>query len=168
MRITIHRGTKEIGGTLIELEAGDSKVLLDAGYPLFLSSESIKDEVSTYPLVKLLEMGVLPDIKGLYKWDLPQFDAVIISHAHIDHYGLLRFINSAIPVYLSKGTNKIIEISLLFGLYADFNMEFRYFEMYKAFNVKLFRITPYLMDHSAFDASCIRNIIRGQDFNIYG
>lgn len=174
MRITIHRGTKEIGGTLIELEAGDSKVLLDAGYPLFLSSESIKDEVSTYPPVKLLEMGVLPDIKGLYIWDLPQFDAVIISHAHIDHYGLLRFINSAIPVYLSKGTNKIIEISLLFGLYADFNMEFRYFEMYKAFNVKLFRITPYLMDHSAFDAAAFeisyedKTLIYTGDFRGHG
>ncbi|NLL45700.1 MAG: MBL fold metallo-hydrolase, partial [Clostridiales bacterium] len=108
MQITIYRGTKEIGGTLVELKSGGSRILIDAGYPLFLNGMPIEDEVSTYPYNKLLELGVLPNIKGLYAWDSPEFDAVIISHAHIDHYGLLRYVNPAIPVYLSGGTRKII------------------------------------------------------------
>jgi ribonuclease J len=34
MRLTIHRGAHEIGGTCIELESGDSRILLDFGMPL--------------------------------------------------------------------------------------------------------------------------------------
>ncbi len=174
MKITIHRGTKEIGGTLIELESRDSRILIDAGYPLFLNNEPIEDEVSGYPPEKLLELGVLPKIQGLYKWDSPQFDAVIISHAHIDHYGLLRYVNPTVPIYLSKGTHKIIEISVLFEIFADFDAQFRHFEMYKPFDIGAFKIMPYLMDHSAFDAAAFeisdgdKTVIYTGDFRGHG
>ena len=88
MYITIYRGTNEIGGTLIEMKSKNSRLIFDVGYPLFLNGLPIDDEISKYPYKKLLELGVLPNVKGLYYWDEPQFDAVIISHAHIDHYGL--------------------------------------------------------------------------------
>jgi len=67
MNLTIYRGTHEIGGTLIELESGRSRILIDAGYPLFLNNRPIENEVSAYPTEKLLELGVLPYIKGLYE-----------------------------------------------------------------------------------------------------
>ncbi len=111
MQITIHRGAKEIGGTLIELKSNNSKLLIDAGFPLLLNGEPIDTNATKWPVEKLIETGVLPDIKGLYSWDKPSFDAVIISHAHIDHYGLLKYIHPDIPVYLSEGTKKLIEIS---------------------------------------------------------
>ncbi len=111
-----NRGTKEIGGTFIELQSGDNRILIDVGYPLFLNNKPIDDSVASLGPKALLELGVLPDIKGLYIWDSPEFDAVIISHAHTDHYGLLRFVNPAIPIYLSAGTLKLIEISNLFHL----------------------------------------------------
>lgn len=174
MQITIYRGTKEIGGTLIELKSGNSRILIDAGYPLFLNAKPIEDEVSAYPYNKLLELGVLPDINGLYSWDLPKFDAVIISHAHIDHYGLLRYINPAIPVYLSKGTKKIIEISALFMLSVQPPSGSREFTMYKPFQISNFKIMPFLMDHSAFDAAAFeisdneKTIIYTGDFRGHG
>ena len=34
MRIRIHRGTKEIGGTCIEMEAQGRRIALDVGLPL--------------------------------------------------------------------------------------------------------------------------------------
>ena len=34
MRIRIHRGTKEIGGTCIEVEAQGKRIALDVGLPL--------------------------------------------------------------------------------------------------------------------------------------
>jgi len=34
MRVRVHRSTKEIGGTCIELEAEGSRILLDLGLPL--------------------------------------------------------------------------------------------------------------------------------------
>lgn len=153
MQITIYRGTKEIGGTLVELLSGDSRILIDAGYPLFLNNQPIDDSVASFSYEKLLELGVLPDIKGLYAWDAPAFDAVIISHAHIDHYGLLKYVNPASPVYLSPGTRKIIEISQLFKLTDPIALTIHEFRMYEQFLVGSFKVMPYLMDHSAFDAA---------------
>ena len=103
MKVTIYRGSREIGGTLIEVRSSSTRILIDAGYPLFLNNEPIADDVAKRSYLELLALGVLPDIKGLYAWDQKGFDAVIISHAHIDHYGLLKFIHPSIPVYLSKG-----------------------------------------------------------------
>ncbi len=34
MRLTIHRGTKEIGGSCIELETQSTRLFLDIGLPL--------------------------------------------------------------------------------------------------------------------------------------
>ena len=79
MNAVIYRGTQEIGGTLIELENGKSRLLLDAGYPLFLNGNPIDDKVAKQPPNELLKLGVLPAIQGLYKWDLPSIDGIIIS-----------------------------------------------------------------------------------------
>ena len=174
MDVTIYRGTKEIGGTLIELKSENSRILIDAGYPLFLNNQPIGDEVSSFSYDKLLEVGVLPDIKGLYGWDTPAFDAVIISHAHIDHYGLLHYIHPSIPVYLSKGARKIIDISALFLQTAQPPAGACEFDMYKPFQIGDFRIMPFLMDHSAFDAAAFeisdreKTIIYTGDFRGHG
>ena len=178
MNIIIYRGTHEIGGTLIELKSENSRILIDAGYPLFLNNKPI-DTGDTYvqfpyPYDKLITSGILPEIKGLYGWDVPGFDAVVISHAHIDHYGLLRYIHPAIPVYLSKGTRKIIDISALFLQLAQPPAGTREFDMYKPFQIGAFRIMPFLMDHSAFDAAAFeisdkeKTIIYTGDFRGHG
>jgi glyoxylase-like metal-dependent hydrolase (beta-lactamase superfamily II) len=117
MKATIHRGAHEIGGTLIELNSGNSRLLLDAGYPLFLNGNPIEGDVAKLPHGELLNLGVLPKIDGLYKWDSPSFDGILISHAHLDHYGLLKFIHPDIPVYLSAGTLKLIEVTQIFELF---------------------------------------------------
>ena len=90
MNAAIYRGTREIGGTLIELSTGASRILLDAGYPLFLNGSPIDDKVAKLTHDELIKLGVLPSIDGLYAWDTPNFDGIIISHAHLDHYGLLK------------------------------------------------------------------------------
>jgi len=174
MNIVIYRGTKEIGGTLIEVCSGNSRILIDAGYPLFLNNKPIDDSIASLSYERLLELGVLPDIKGLYEWDSPTFDVILVSHAHIDHYGLLKYINPAIPVYLSSGTQKIIEISQLFKLTNQFKVTFHRFEMYTPFVIGTFRIMPFLMDHSAFDAAAFeisdhnKTIIYTGDFRGHG
>lgn len=174
MNLTIYRGAREIGGTLIELKSGQSRILIDAGYPLFLNNRPIENEVSALPPEKLLELGVLPDIRGLYERDEPSFNAAIISHAHLDHWGLIRYINPAIPVYLSKGTRKIIELSILFKLTPEISNPLYEFDMYKPFIVGDFRIMPFLMDHSAFDAAAFeisdgsKTVIYTGDFRGHG
>jgi len=153
MNAVIYRGTREIGGTLIELTSGKSGLLLDAGYPLFLNGNPIDDKVAKRPPDELLRLGVLPSIKGLYKWDSPSIDGVIISHAHLDHYGLLKYVHPDIPIFLSHGTKTLIEVSQKFQICDAYPINARLFEMYKPFEVGSFTIKPYLMDHSAFDAA---------------
>lgn len=174
MNITIYRGTHEIGGTLIELKTKSSRILLDAGYPLFLNGAAIDDKVSSLPYDELLALGVLPKINGLYKWDVPQFNALIISHAHLDHYGLLKYIHPDIPIYLSAGTDHLIKISQVFQICEDYSFSANIFKMYQPFLIGDFIIKPFLMDHSAFDAASFeisgegKTIIYMGDFRGHG
>jgi len=89
----------------------------------------------------------------MYPHQQVSVSAVILSHSHQDHYGFLRFLHSAIPVYMSPGTSSIIEVSNLF-LDARVNLDqVQTFTMWQPFQVGEFTITPYLMDHSAPDAA---------------
>ena len=174
MNAVIYRGTHEIGGTLIELNSGESRLLLDAGYPLFLNGNPIDDRVAKMPPEQLLELGVLPKIEGLYFWNTPNFDGVIISHAHIDHYGLLKYIHPDIPIYLSAGTKKLIEVSQMFKICEPYPINAWLFSMYEPFSVGCFLVKPYLIDHSAFDAAAFeikaaeKTVIYSGDFRGHG
>ncbi len=72
MRIRIHRGTKEIGGTCVEIEAHDKRIVSDIGLPLDVDEP---EDVPLYP------------IQGFHAPD-PSLLGVVISHPHRDHYGL--------------------------------------------------------------------------------
>lgn len=174
MHITIYRGTKEIGGTLIELRISATRILIDAGYPLFLNNNPIDDNIAKLPHTELLALGVLPKIENLYAWDEAGFDAVVISHAHIDHYGLLKYVNSAIPVHMSAGTERLIQVSQRFKICDSFDLEVREFTMYQPFEIGAIKIKPYLMDHSAFDAAAFeinaegKTVIYSGDFRGHG
>jgi len=174
MNATIYRGTREIGGTLIELKHDDSRLLLDAGYPLFLNGNPIDDKVAKLPPVELLKLGVLPPIKGLYKWDSPSVDGIIISHAHLDHYGLLKYVHPDIPVHLSAGAKTLIEVSQTFKIFEQYPINAWIFRMYEPFNVGSFAVKPYLIDHSAFDAAAFeihadnKTVIYSGDFRGHG
>jgi ribonuclease J len=166
--------THEIGGTLIELRSANTRLLIDAGYPLFLNGLPIEDNVTKLQAEKLLELGVLPPIEGLYQWDVPSFDAVVISHAHIDHYGLLKYVHPDIPVYMSVGTKRLIDISQIFKLCDSYPINDNVFKMYEPFEIGDFSIKPYLMDHSAFDAAAFeisaegKTVIYSGDFRGHG
>ena len=174
MTATIYRGTREIGGTLIELCADDTRLILDAGYPLFLNGNPIDDSVAKLPPEELLALGVLPPINGLYQWDSPDIDGVVISHAHLDHYGLLKYIHPDIPVYLSTGTKKLIEVTQLFKICEQYSINAQQFKMYEPFTIGAFSIKPYLMDHSAFEAAAFeiqakgKTVIYSGDFRGHG
>jgi predicted metal-dependent RNase len=71
LRLKIHRGTREIGGTCIELESDGSRILLDLGLPL-----NAADLAST----------PLPDIDGLTGGSASPL-AIILSHGHLGQEG---------------------------------------------------------------------------------
>jgi len=148
MQLTIHRGTQEIGGSCVELQTKSVRILIDFGLPL--SDERLSDIVKKKSKGQLLKERLLPDIKGLY--EEPAFDGILISHAHQDHYGLLSFVHPDIPIFMSKGTKELIDISYTFDQ-SNCNLKnIRIVEAWKPFEVKDVKVTPYLVDHSGFDA----------------
>jgi ribonuclease J len=127
MRILIHRGANEIGGTCIQLSTDNTSILLDLGLPLSKDSRHI-------------------DITDLRP------DAVLISHPHQDHFGLIDTLDPAIPVYIGElGKNLIDATRILIGKPLHTN-NFHYFKSWEPFAVGDFTVTPYLVDHSAVDA----------------
>ena len=154
MKFKIHRGTKEIGGSCVEVWTENSRIVLDFGMPL-IDRDGKDFDFGTYKnldIRKLVELGILPDIKGLYDQSDPLVNGVVISHPHQDHYGLSNFIHKGIKHYLGEATHKIIELNNLFTQ-QEINIEnVTYFEKAKPFRIGDFTITPYWADHSAFDA----------------
>ncbi len=154
MKFKIHRGTKEIGGSCVEVWTSTTRILLDFGMPLVNKDRSEFDfsKFKSLTTSELIERGVLPDIKGLYDETDKLIDGVIISHAHQDHYGLLHYIHKGVKHYLGEATHKIIELNNLFTPQEIYIENVLYFEKEKAFLIGDISITPYCADHSAFDA----------------
>ena len=127
MQLAIHRGTKEIGGTVIELKADQTKILLDAGQPLSGNSRPV-------------DIGALEP------------DAVLISHPHQDHYGLIDQLDPSVPVYMGELSKNLICAARKFSGQSLPKNTFIHFAKRQPFQIGAFTITPSLVDHSAADA----------------
>jgi len=157
MNLTIHRGSHEIGGTCVEVRGGDSRIILDIGMPLVGADKKEKFDFRPFEKMSgraLVKKGILPDVKGLYAWDKcsKPIDGLLISHAHMDHYGFLRYIREDLCVYMGRPTHRLIDLTCAFTSMEASVGQHKYFKSGKPFRCGAFRITPYLMDHSAFDA----------------
>jgi ribonuclease J len=169
MKLTIHRGTHEIGGSCLELssDAGFTRVIIDIGLPLVNADGSPFDWDfrRKFSIDQLLSKKTLPPIKGLYKDVEPSVNAVLLSHGHLDHYGLLGYVHPNIPRYMSVGTNSLAEVSNIF-LGVDVILDnVQTFTMWRSFKVGEFVITPYLVDHSAPDAAAF--LVEGDGQRIF-
>ena len=159
MKFRIHRGAKEIGGNCIELSSEGQTLLLDLGMPLTLGNPA---DVA------------LPDIAGLADGKDEDFLGVVLSHPHADHYGLLAKARKNTSVYLGQDSQRLLRAALpftTFGLDLPNSLTYRDRE---AFEVGPFRITPFLVDHSAFDAYALlveaggRRLFYTGDFRSHG
>ena len=150
--LTIHRGTKEIGGTCIELRSGDHRLILDLGLPLVDESGDDFQLSFDADTEGLLTEGVLPAIPSLLDGDDAGKTAIVITHAHQDHHGLLPFVHSDLPVYMTKGTEALMRASLPFIRDAHLPKDIRTIVPWEPVQIGPFTVTPYLVDHSAPDA----------------
>jgi len=116
MKLIIHRGTKEIGGSCVELKTASSRILIDFGIPLVTRDHKPFDAnlLKGKTVQELKDQGVLPDIKGLYGDEEKSIAGILISHSHLDHYGFLQYVNPEVPIYLSQGADLLINISNIF------------------------------------------------------
>ena len=69
----------------------------------------------------LFEYGLLPRLKGLYRQDYSKhsnygdekeetaFDAVLLTHAHLDHAAYIHYLRLDIPIYCTEATRLIMQ-----------------------------------------------------------
>lgn len=154
MKLKIHRGTREIGGSCVEIWTTSTRILVDIGMPLMERDGSDFDfeKYKNLTAEELLKAKVLPDIEGLYDTSVKKINAVIISHPHQDHYGLFNYVNKEIPCYLGKATHEIIKLGNIFTSQKFEISQPVYFEKEICFQIGDIVITPFWADHSAFDS----------------
>ena len=152
MRLTIFRGTHEIGGNCVEIATDSARIMLDVGMPLFDADGEQFDEkaIRGKSVPELLEAKILPNVPGLFT-EGPAPDAILLPHAHMDHTGFLRFTRPEIPVYATKGTSKMMLAGRLFARQVELPKErFRELRAGKPNDVAGFRVTAFAVDHSVY------------------
>ena len=159
MKINIHRGAKEIGGSCVELESQGQRLILDLGLPLDAENNGIK---------------YLPEIPGLDGKDSSLL-GIVISHPHVDHFGLLSHISEDIPVGMGAAARRILKAAAPFmpGKWPAPDKGPDYISGVP-FEMGPFTITPYLVDHSAYDAYALlieadgKRLFYSGDFRAHG
>ena len=131
MKVTIHRGLRQIGGNIIEIESETTKLIIDAG-------DELEDTLNPLDFQELLEC------------ECP--DAILISHYHTDHVGLLDHAGNLPKIYMGKRAYELYQKAKEYvGKTLGFSPE-GWFINDTPIHIGDIKITPYLADHSALDA----------------
>ena len=136
MYVTVHRGTQQIGGNLIEIGTDQTRLLFDAGANLPpLDGPKVEDPF---------------ELDGLTRGE-PAFDWVFLSHHHNDHCGLLGKLLPGIPVFAGEETKRILNVIADFTNQPQPDINFG-FRDGKPIQLDDVRVTPIGVEHSAKDA----------------
>jgi ribonuclease J len=122
VNVTFYGGVNEIGGNKILLEDHDTKIFLDFGMSFGRRGKFFEEFLrprTANGIGDFLSIGLIPDIKGVYREDLlshagrkaeePEINAVILSHAHADHANYVSFLHRNIPIYCGETCESILE-----------------------------------------------------------
>lgn len=123
MKITVYDGAETIGGNKIYVEEGGRGVFLDFGMNFAKHSKYFAEflnERSTRGIHDSLYLNLIPEL-NIYRTDLIPSDvdvskypelnveAVLLSHAHMDHCGNVGFLHENIPVVASATTLAVLK-----------------------------------------------------------
>lgn len=165
MRITVHRGTDQIGGCVTEYEYKGWRLFVDYG-------EQLPGAPATD---KVLE------IEGLTCGDVSH-SALLITHYHGDHIGKIAELPRELPIFMGKIANEIsLELSEHLSSVREDHCKIaerlssvETFNPGEQFEFGDFKIMPVIIDHSAFDAYAFRietgglSVFHTGDFRTHG
>ncbi len=153
--LTFYGGVNEVGGNKVLLEDRDVKILLDFGVSFSARSRYYSGPfLSPRSELSLLELGMLPRLPGVYKFDESEgdVDAVFLSHSHMDHAAYISFLKPYIPIYCGETTKIVLKaLSQVRPAGLEFDIRhvqlktFRTGEIVKIGHVK---VEPIHVDHS--------------------
>ena len=142
-KLTCYGGVSQIGGNKFLLESNDTRILMDFGMD-FTKEGMFFDEFMgprmCNSLIDMQSLGILPQIDGLYREDYEKhmgldvhetsIDAVLLTHAHIDHCGYLSYLRPEIPIYCSLESQAILQNfdDTSNGQYLTFKENFQIYE----------------------------------------
>ena len=164
MQIKIHRGTHQIGGCITEIRTTQARIIIDMGAELPRADGKGSAQLN---------------IEGVTCGEA-NCDAVFITHYHGDHVGLFESVLPTIPIYMGKASKQIFAVvqQTLKNKIGKGNPElveaFKTFDVGKPIYVKDIRITPFAVDHSAFDAYMFlieaegKRVLHTGDFRMHG
>lgn len=163
MKLTIHRGTHQIGGIAVELSTDTTSVCIDMGDELSMDPDFVSAP---------LEIPGVTDADGTC-------DGVLFTHHHGDHVGQLARIRQEIPLYIGALAKDIMRLSAGRKRPAD-EAFCRRIETMNTFTggetLKIgdIRITPWSIDHSACDSYLFlieaqgKRVLYTGDFRMHG
>ena len=146
MKITIHRGTHQIGGCVTEYEHEGWRLFVDYG-----------EELPGGPKTSELQ------VEDLTHGDLSK-SALLITHYHGDHIGNITKLPEYLPIYMGEVAREIqlvLSNHLMTVMPAHKEMvnllhKVQTFKAGQDFTLGPFKIRPVTVDHSAFDAYAFR------------
>ena len=156
MKITIHRGTNQIGGCVTEYEYDGWRLFVDYGEELPGSSNAEN------PL----------EVEGLTHGDITK-SALLITHYHGDHIGKIADLPAQLPIFMGKIAKEIQSaFSNHMSCVSESNQKIaqrletvNVFNPGEKFEFGPFEILPIIIDHSAFDAYAFK--IEAQNIKVF-
>jgi ribonuclease J len=94
----------------------------------------------------------MPSVDGLYEVGEKKIDAIFVSHSHGDHIGLFPYVNKKIPIFIGEKACGIYNMTGRFTGSNTFIEAFAFFQHCKPIFIGDFKVIPYLVDHSGYDA----------------
>ena len=186
--ITFHGGVNDIGGNKFLVESNGTKIFMDFGMSFSQEGKFFSQFLgarTSNSLIDMFDLGILPKIKGLYRRDYAQhmgfdghedteIDAVLLTHAHVDHCAYIPYLRDDIPIYCSEesklimqnfddtGNDQYLTLKERFQIYENNRGEMsratgdkvavprkiKTFESGKKFSIDSIEVDPLPVDHS--------------------